>query len=279
MNNPILPCLWFNNQAKIAAEFYCSVFDNGKITADTPVVVNFELNGQKFMALNGGPKFKINPSVSFYVVCETENDTSNVWNKLMEGGNALMPLDKYPWSEKYGWLEDKFGVSWQISFGKMEDVGQKFSPLLMFIGAYHGKAEDAINFYTSIFQHSSIKGILYYKEGEGGVAGTVQHAQFKLNDYVMMVMDSSYPHQFSMNKAVSFVVSCDTQKEIDYYWNKLTEGGEESMCGWVKDKFGVWWQILPSILEQLMKDPARSEKVTKAFLQMRKFEINKLLNA
>ncbi len=93
MNNIIYPCLWFDNQAKDAAEFYCSVFDNGKLTADTPVVINFELNGQKFMALNGGPKFKINPSVSFYVVCETEAETSNIWNKFIEGGKVLMPIN------------------------------------------------------------------------------------------------------------------------------------------------------------------------------------------
>ena len=277
MNHLIYPCLWFDNEAKKAADFYCSVFTNSKILTDTPVVVNFEMSGQKFMALNGGPKFKINPSVSFFVVCETEEETIKTWNMLMEGGKVLMALDKYPWSEKYGWVEDKFGVSWQISFGKMEDVGQKFTPSLMFTGPYHGKAEDAIHFYTSIFKNSSITGILKYKEGDD--AGTVQHAQFKLNNYVMMIMDSSYPHQFAINEAVSFVVNCDTQEEIDYYWNKLTEGGEESMCGWLKDQYGVWWQIIPSVLEKLMLDPSRSEKVTKAFLQMRKFEIEKLLNA
>jgi predicted 3-demethylubiquinone-9 3-methyltransferase (glyoxalase superfamily) len=280
VNNTIHPCLWFDKQAKDAAEFYCSVFGDGKIIADNPVVVNFDLNGQKFMALNGGPKFKINPSVSFFVVCETEDETLNVWNKLLEGGKFLMPLDKYPWSEKYGWVEDKFGVSWQISLGKIEDVGQKYTPALLFIGPHHGKAEEALRFYTSIFPNSSITGILHYKEGdENGVAGTVQHAQFNLNKYVMMVMDNGYPHEFAMNEAVSFVVTCDTQEEIDYYWNKLTEGGEESMCGWLKDKFGVWWQIIPSILEQLMQDPARSERVTKEFLQMRKFDIEKLLHA
>lgn len=279
MNNPIHPCLWFDNQAKNAAEFYCSVFDHSKITTDTPVVVNFELNGQKFMALNGGPKFKINPSVSFFVVCETEDETLHVWNKLIEGGEALMQLDKYPWSDKYGWVQDKFGLTWQISFGKLDDVGQKFTPSLLFSGNYHGKAEEAVYFYTSIFKNSSVTGILLYKEGEDGVAGTVQHAQFKLNDYVMMVMDNSNPHQFSINEAVSFVVTCDTQEEIDYYWKKLTEGGEESMCGWLKDKYGVWWQIIPSILSQLMSDPARSERVTKAFLQMKKFDIEKLLAA
>lgn len=141
MKNSIHPCLWFDGQAKAAAEFYCSTFKNSKITADTPLVVNFELNGNKFMGLNGGPTFKF-------------------------------------------------------------------------------------------------------------------------------------------NEAVSFVIECETQKEIDYYWDTLTaNGGQESMCGWVKDKYGVSWQIVPAMLGKLMSDPAKGERVMQAVLQMRKLDIEKLINA
>lgn len=104
MNNSIHPCLWFDGQAKEAATFYCSVFKNSKITADTPMVVNFELNGQKFMGLNGGPQFKFNESVSFVVECDDQTEIDNYWNKLTEGGAA----------SQCGWLKDKFGLSWQI---------------------------------------------------------------------------------------------------------------------------------------------------------------------
>lgn len=140
MTKPIYPCLWFDGQARAAAEFYCSIFKNSKIMADTPMVVTFEINGSKFMGLNGGPHFKF-------------------------------------------------------------------------------------------------------------------------------------------NEAVSFVVDCETQDEIDYYWGKLTEGGQESMCGWLKDKFGVSWQIVPTVLEQLLSDPTRAERVSKAFMQMKKFDIEKLKQA
>ncbi|MBX2896054.1 MAG: VOC family protein [Cyclobacteriaceae bacterium] len=140
MENPIFPCLWFNGQAKAAAEFYCSVFKNSKIIADTPMVLTFELNGRKFMGLNGGP-------------------------------------------------------------------------------------------------------------------------------------------QFTFNESVSFVVECETQAEIDHYWNKLTEGGSESMCGWLKDKFGVSWQIVPTVLGDLMSDPQRAPRVVEAFLKMKKFDIETLLKA
>jgi predicted 3-demethylubiquinone-9 3-methyltransferase (glyoxalase superfamily) len=140
MTNQIFPCLWFDGQAKAAAEFYCSVFKNSKILTDSPIVVTFELNGSKFMGLNGGPQFKF-------------------------------------------------------------------------------------------------------------------------------------------DEAVSFVVNCDTQDEIDYYWNKLTEGGQESMCGWLKDKFGLSWQIVPTIIAELMSEPARAERVMKAVMKMKKLDLETLKNA
>src|SRR6187551_683372 len=140
MTNQIYPCLWFNGQAKEAADFYCSIFKNSKITVNTPMVVNFELNGKKFMGLNGGPHFKF-------------------------------------------------------------------------------------------------------------------------------------------NEAVSFVVDCETQEEIDYYWNKLTEGGKESMCGWLKDKYGVSWQIIPTMLNKIMSDPAKAGKAAQAFMTMRKLDIEQIVQA
>lgn len=280
MKNPIHPCLWFDGQAKAAAEFYCSVFTNSKITTDTDLVVAFELNGQNFMGLNGGPHFKINPSISFFVVCETEAEVNAAWEKLLEGGSVLMELDKYDWSERYGWVQDRFGVNWQLSYGKLKDVGQKFTPTLMFVGEQHGRAEEAINFYTSVFDNSSIVGMLKYSEQDPDETGTIKHAQFKLNENVFMAMDSGYDHQFQFNEGISLVVNCETQKEIDYFWNTFTaDGGQESMCGWLKDKFGVSWQIVPTILSKLMSDPQKAPRVMEAFMKMKKFDIDKLINA
>ena len=231
------------------------------------------------MCLNGGPQFKFNPSVSFFVVCETEAEVDNAWKSLLEGGSVLMPLDKYEWSAKYGWLQDRFGVNWQLSFGKLEDVGQKFSPVLMFTGDQNGKAEQSFQFYTSVFDDSSVKGILRYTKGENEVEGAVKHAQFHLGKYVFMAMDSSFPHHFSFSEAISFVVECETQEEIDYYWDKLSAVPEAEQCGWLKDQFGISWQIVPNILGKLMSDPSKSDRVLQAFLKMKKFEIDKLINA
>jgi predicted 3-demethylubiquinone-9 3-methyltransferase (glyoxalase superfamily) len=243
------------------------------------MVVIFESSGQKFMCLNGGPEFTFNPSVSFYVLCQTEEEIDRLWKYLVEGGSELMPLGKYEWSNKYVWLKDKFGVNWQLSFGGMEKTRQKFSPVLMFTDKQAGKAEQAIHFYTSFFGGSDILGIVKYDKDDNDVEGTVKHAEFTLNNQAFMAMDSSFMHQFSFNEAVSLVVDCETQEEIDYFWERLTEGGEEVQCGWLKDKFGVSWQIVPTILYKLMSDPSRSERVTKAFLQMKKFEIEKLIKA
>ncbi|MBW8331320.1 MAG: VOC family protein [Prolixibacteraceae bacterium] len=295
MKNQITPCLWFDNQAETAAKFYTSLFEDSKIgpisrygkegfevhgqTEGTAMTVAFQIGGQSFTALNGGPYFKINPSISFYVVCETEKEIDLLWEQLSEGGTLLMPLEKYDWSEKYGWLNDRFGLSWQISLGKFSDTGRKFSPAFLFMGPKHTLAEEAVHFYTSVFPDSGIKGILKYASGENEPEGTVKHAQFQLQNQTFMIMGNSMTPEFDFNEAISFQVSCDTQDEIDYYWNKLSEGGSEGQCGWLKDKYGVSWQIIPSILDELINNPEKAGNVTRAFLQMKKFDIAKLLQA
>ena len=278
MKQQIYPCLWFNQQAKEAAEFYCTVFD-AKITDENHFVSTFEAAGQKFMCINGGPEFTPNPSISFYVVCETEKEAEDAWEMLSDGGKVLMPIDKYPWSQKYGWIQDKYGISWQLAFGKMEDVSQKFSPTLMFTDEKAGKAEEAIGYYTSVFKNSSVTGILKYEAGEGDVEGHVKHAQFSINNYVMMAMDSSQPHGFGFNEGISLVVECETQDEIDYYWTKMSAVPEAEQCGWLKDKYGISWQIIPADLQKLINDPEKGKAVVEAFMQMKKFEIDKLLAA
>ena len=277
MQNKIYPCLWFDGQAKAAAEFYCSVFGEGKITTDSAMVVNFELSGQKFMGLNGGPQFKINPSISFYVVCQSEAEIDAAWAQLSDGGMVMMPLGKYAWSQKYGWLQDQFGVSWQLDWGKMEDVGQKFSPLIMFANAQNGNAEAAIDLYSSLFPESSLVGVARFEEGEP-TPGLIKHAQFKLHNQVFMVMDAPGTHAFNFNEGVSLVVDCQGQEEVDHYWNGFTAKGEESMCAWLKDEFGVSWQIVPRELMHALSDPDpdAAQYAMNALLQMKKIDISKL---
>ena len=295
MKKQITPCLWFAKEAEEAASFYCSLFSISKIESishygkegfevhgqkeGTVLTVGFRLNGQPFTTLNGGPIFKFNPSISFYVVCGTEKEVDFLWENLSQGGTVMMPLNAYDWSKKYGWLNDRYGLSWQISLDKIENTGQKFSPALLFMGELHAKAEEAVNFYTSVFPGSSIKGILRYGKDENETEGTVKHAQFTLNNQTYMIMGNSQPNDFNFNESISFQVFCGNQDEIDYYWNKLSEGGSEGQCGWLKDRYSVSWQIIPEILEELMSNPEKAGSVMKAFLPMKKFDIEKLKQA
>lgn len=279
MNNTIYPCLWFNGNAKEAAAFYSTVFSQTRITAENPLVVQFEATGQKFMCLNGGPQFSFNPSVSFFVQCSSEEELNAAWEKLAESGAVLMPLDTYDWSEKYGWVQDRFGVSWQLSLRPIEAIPQKFIPVLMFTGPQQGHAEEAIRYYTSVFPGSEVLHISRYTKDDPDTEETIKHAQFRLGGQAFMAMDSSYSHGFAFNEAISFVVDCKTQEDIDYYWGKLTEGGSEGQCGWLKDRFGVSWQIVPVVLGRLMSDPERSPRVMQAFMKMKKFDIETLENA
>ena len=279
MNNSIYPCLWFDGKAKEAASFYCSIIKNSKITTDTPMVVMFELGGKKFMGLNGGPMFTINPSISIFILCESINETNEVWNKLIDGGKALMPIDKYPWSERYGWLQDKFGLTWQVSVVNKAGDKQQITPSMLFTDKQFGRAEEAIKFYTSVFDNSSIDPLIHYPDGDPN-AGKVMFAEFKLNQYPVIAMDGPGDHKYTFNEGVSFVVNCETQKEIDYYWDKLTaNGGEESMCGWLKDRFGVSWQIVPSFIGKLMSDKEKAPRVMEAVMKMKKLDIAKMLQA
>jgi predicted 3-demethylubiquinone-9 3-methyltransferase (glyoxalase superfamily) len=279
MTNQIYPCLWFDGQAKAAADFYCSIFKNSKIMVETPMVVNFELGGKKFMGLNGGPNFKINPSISIFATFESIDETNFIWNKLIEGGKALINIDKHDWSERYGWLQDKFGMTWQISVVNNEGDKAKITPAMLFTGDRFGQAEEAVNYYTSIFENSGIDVRFHYPESSP-FKGKLMYSEFNLTQNDFKAMDGFGDHEFGFNEAVSLVVDCKNQDEIDYYWNKLTgEGGQESQCGWLRDKFSVSWQIVPTILGELMGDPEKGQRVMQVVMQSTKFDIEKLKNA
>lgn len=287
----IVPHLWFDREAVEAAEFYTSLFENSRISTvntlhDTPSgdtdVVSFMVSGQAFLAISAGPLFRFNPSVSFLVACQTAAEVDALWDRLFEAGTALMPLQAYPFSERYGWLQDKYGLSWQVMAAGNRPIRQQITPTLMFVGAVCGKAEEAITYYASLFKHAAIGEITRYGRGEApDKEGTVKHAAFTLEGQEFAAMDSAHGHNFSFNEAISLVVYCDTQQEIDYYWERLSAAPEAEQCGWLKDRFGLSWQVVPRGMDEMLRsgDRAKMARVTEAFLKMKKFDIAKLEKA
>jgi predicted 3-demethylubiquinone-9 3-methyltransferase (glyoxalase superfamily) len=280
LNNSIYTCLILKGKVAEATDFYLQAFGEGKVVQNNPIVTFIQLSGQNFMLLNDGTATVPNVAFSFMVTSETPEETERYYHKLTEGGQIFMPLDKYEWSISYSWVQDKYGVSWQLYKGEKNAFSQKFSPSLMFTGANAGKAKEALNFYTRLFPNSGIEGIMEYTDQDDDTTGLIKHAQFTINGLLLTAMDSTADHHAQFNEAASLVVNCDTQQEIDEYWNKLTaDGGEEVMCGWLKDKYGLSWQIVPRIIGELVTDPERGHRVLQAVMKMKKLIIADLVNA
>ena len=287
----IVPHLWYDKEAREAAEFYASTFPGSKVTNittlhDTPSgsadIVSFELAGQAFNAISAGPYFKFNPSVSFLVACSTKDEVDAYWKKLSSGGMALMELDEYPFSERFGWTQDRYGLTWQVIYSGGHAIQQKITPFMMFVGPVCGKAEEAVNYYASVFHRSKVNDIVRYGKGEEpDKEGTAKRLDFQLEGQQFAALDSAYEHNFGFNEAVSLMVYCADQPEIDYYWDKLTAVPEAEQCGWLKDKYGLSWQIVPEAMDKMMENgsPAQIDRVTQAYLPMRKFDLAKLIAA
>lgn len=291
----IVPHLWFDTEAQEAAEFYCEVFPDSKVLHtvkmhDTPSgdgeLVNFNLSGHDFMAISAGPYFKINASISFILNFDPSQDNqakenlTTLWNKLIEGGTALMPLQEYPFAKLYGWVQDRFGVSWQMMLTNPEGEPRPFiTPSLMFAGSNANKAEEAMQFYIDTFKNAKPGTLARYPEDTGPAKkGSLMFADFMLENQWFAAMDSGVEQPFSFTEAVSLLINCDSQEEIDYYWEKLSAVPEAEQCGWVKDKYGVSWQISPTVLGDMMTKGTQKQvdSVMQAFLKMKKFNIAEL---
>jgi predicted 3-demethylubiquinone-9 3-methyltransferase (glyoxalase superfamily) len=296
----IVPHLWFEKDVKDAVESYVSAFPDSRINAvstlrgvPTPSgdcdIVSFELSGQPFMAISAGPLFKFNPSISFFVNFDPSRDEharkglDALWGTLAKGGQALMPLDQYPFSERYGWVQDRYGLSWQLILSRADgEPRPAIVPSLLFTGGVAGRAEEASDFYLSVFKGSK-RGIIarYGKGQEPDQEGTVMFTDFQLDGQWLAAMDSAREHHFAFNEAVSLLIPCETQKEIDYYWAQLSADPKAEQCGWLKDQYGVSWQVWPTAMGEMMRTGTADQvaRLTQAFLPMKKYDIAKLEKA
>ena len=216
---------------------------------------------------------------SFAVACDTAEEVDRLWNVLSEGGNVVMPLDAYPFSPRYGWLEDRYGLSWQVSHAADQEVTQRITPTLMFVGDVCGKAEEAIGHYASVFPDAKTDAIYRYgPDATPNQEGTVMYAGFVLDGQQFAAMDSALDHGFGFNEAISLLVSCEDPAEIDHYWHALSAVPEAEQCGWLKDRYGLSWQIVPSIMDEMLRSGTEEQRarVTQAFLAMKKFDVVEL---
>lgn len=289
----IVPYLWYDGKAEEAANFYVDAFSStgtpskvghiaryqdsygevSRVPAGTAMTVEFTLGDMQFIGLNGGPEFNFTPAISFFVACETEDEVNALYEWLADGGEVLMPLDAYPFSERYAWVNDKYGVSWQLSKGSADE---KITTAFLFVGEQFGKGEEAMNLYVSLFEDAAVGHISRYGPEQPDHEGKIAHATFTLAGQPFVVMDSGMTHNFTFTEANSLFVDCKDQQEVDHFWYKLlADGGEASMCGWLKDKYGVSWQIVPTRLMELMSDPdpEKAGRAMQAMLQMQKIDV------
>ena len=288
----IAPFLWFDQQAEEAARLYTGLFDRSRITGTTRygdagpgpkgtvMTSSFELQGLPMTALNGGPVYSFTPATSFFVTCGIEADVDALWKELVKGGKVMMELGKYPFSPKFGWLSDRYGLSWQLNL--VPGSQKRITPFFMFVGKQAGRAEEAMKSWTARFPDSSILQLERFPAGMPEPEGNVMHGRFALAGQEFMAMDSAGPHAFTFTPAVSFYINCDNQAEVDHYWDSLIAGGgRPSQCGWLEDAYGVSWQVVPTVLHTLIgdKDPVKARRATEAMLKMTKLDIARLQDA
>lgn len=295
----ITPCLWFDANCEEAVAFYTDVFPNSQIThlqrypegMDGPMAAMagkvltavFELDGYAFQALDGGPQFTLNPSISLMlnfdpsVDPDARGNLETLWAHLSEGGQTLMELGEYPWSPLYGWTQDRFGVSWQLILSDAEGEPRPFiMPAMLFVGDVCGKAAEALRTYVDLFADSRLGMIVNYPPGmEPESADSTMFGEACLAGQWFTAMDSAADHKFGFNEAFSLSIECETQEEVDHFFDALSAVPEAEQCGWLKDRFGLSWQVVPRQLGEFMTDPdpERTGRVMNAFMSMKKFDI------
>lgn len=285
----IVPHLWYDKDARTAAEWYCSLFENAAIDRlgmieDTPSgdteTVSFHLENLELAAISAGPYFSLNPSISLMVSCQSAQEVDRLYEALCH--EVLMPLDTYPFSPRYGWVQDKYGLSWQLMLTESVPDHPKIRPCLLFGMEVCGRAEEATDAYVSILPDSHKGLINRYGAGEAPDGrAKINYGEITLGGLSMVVMDHGAGGDFTFNEAFSFMVLCENQQEIDAYWDKLTHVPESEQCGWLKDRFGLSWQIVPEHMGDVYMSGTEEEtrRVTEAFLKMKKLDIAALEKA
>lgn len=293
----IVPNIWFNRSAEEAGAFYTSVFQGAtsivgaRYPDEVPdwqrdfaggvLTVDLVIDGYEIRLINAGDEFRPNPSISFLLNFDPlffggDTDAARarldeVWAGLAEDGAVLMELGEYPFSRRYGWVQDRYGVSWQLMLPDPEGEQRPFViPQLMFSGRVQNRARQAAELYSSLFEDSGVGFIAEHQEKTGPAeAGSVMFGEFQLAGQRFSMMDSAVEQDFTFSCGVSLEVRCADQEEIDRLWTALSAVPEAEQCGWLEDRYGVCWQIVPEDMGELLDRPGAYERM----LSMKKIVI------
>ncbi|WP_429910587.1 VOC family protein [Glycocaulis sp.] len=293
----IIPCFWSDGWAEEAAELYTRLFPDsaiGEITRftqegvehhgqseGTVLTVSLTLAGQELVILNGGPMFTPNPAMSFFVFINDRAQIDRIWTALIDGGKARMELGSYPWCEHYGWVEDRFGVSWQLMMADPGELNQTIVPALMFTQGAAGKAEEAMARYGEALGGFAPVAVNHYPPGTGANEGLLMHGQYKIAGQTFIAFDSPMDHGFGFTPGLSLQVLTGDQAETDRIWNALTHVPEAERCGWLADRYGLSWQIIPEDMPGLLNGPDKQAagRARAAMFEMKKIDIAALKSA
>lgn len=295
MPNRIVPNLWFDGNAEEAGEFYSSVFPNttSKVTgrypdsdlpdfqqamAGKPVTVDVDFDGFPMTLINAGNEFRPTPAFSFFVNIDPLQFNGDelsatlfldqLWERLVDGGQVMMALGEYPYSKRYGWVQDKYGVSWQVM---LTDPAGEPRPRIVPCLMYFGKARAAMQRYIELIQDSKVGTVVDWpaEQGDG-----IMFADFQLAGQWFATMDSpEEDHSFTLTPGNSLLIGCEDQAEIDRLWDALSAVPAAEACGWLVDEFGLSWQVVPADMAAIMAAPGSYQRM----ISMKKLNIAELL--
>ena len=290
----LTPNIWFAGDAEDGAALYARALPATRITrtdryptegllpfqeplAGKVLTIQLDGPGCDLVLINAGPEFRPTPASSFTVTFGAADDTDAVAaldaaaTALADGGRVLMPLQRYPFSDRYTWVEDRYGVSWQLTVAFPDAPAEpSIVPTLLFGGPAQDRAAEAIAEWTGLIPGSEVVRTVPYDEATGpAAAGAVMFAEIRLADQRVYVMDAGSAQDTTFTPAVSYQLACPDQAEIDRVWAVLSTVPEAEQCGWLADRYGMSWQIVPANLGELMTRPNAYEHM----MEMKKLVI------
>ncbi|MFT4088751.1 MAG: VOC family protein [Gordonia sp. (in: high G+C Gram-positive bacteria)] len=289
----IIPNIWFAGNAEEGGALYASAFPGATSTvtarypeeglldfqkefAGASLTVGVDIDGFRLQLINAGNDFRPNPSISFMVNFDPSRDEQSrehldaAWEALSEGGTVRMELGEYPFSPRFGWIEDRFGVSWQLILTNPDGDPRPFvMPAFLFTGPAQNKTKAAVAKYTELFDGTIGTVVEHTAQTGPAAADAVMFADFTLGDEWFVAMDGDDSHDFTFGPGVSLQADCADQAEIDTLWEALSAVPEAEQCGWCVDEFGISWQVCPAAMDELMISPAAYQ----AMMQMKKIVI------